>query len=113
MEKNTIHGISGSKRAESPQFGDFVVGQDKFEDLEIRPALIKNLHHLFDRARSRAVRHFVLVEKPQVRYLCGVTLVRKDGRLTPRLELSVGMKQVTRNWGKLMTIQVLTVSRRA
>jgi hypothetical protein len=81
--------MSGSKRAETPQFGDFVVGQDKFEDLEIRPALTKNLHHLYDKARSQAVRQFVLVEKPQVRYLCGVTLVKKDGRLTPRLELSI------------------------
>jgi hypothetical protein len=81
--------MSGSTRAGTPQFGDFVVGQDKFENLEIRPALTKNLHHLYDKARSQAVRQFVLVEKPQVRYLCGVTLVKKDGRLTPRLELSV------------------------
>jgi hypothetical protein len=81
--------MSGSKRAETPQFGDFVVGQDRFEDLEIRPALTKNLHHLYDKARSRPVRQFVLVEKPLVRYLCGVTLVKKDDKLTPRLELSV------------------------
>jgi hypothetical protein len=81
--------MSGTNRAETPQFGDFVVGQDKFEDLEIRPALTKNLHHLYDKARSRAVKQFVLIEKPQVTYLCGVTLVKKDDRLTPRLELSV------------------------
>jgi hypothetical protein len=81
--------MSGSKRAETPQVGDFVVGEDRFEDLEIRPAVTKNLHHLYDKARSRPVRQFVLVEKPQVRYLCGVTLVKKDDKLTPRLELSV------------------------
>ena len=77
------------KREETPQLGDFIVGQDRFEDLEIRPAVTKDLHHVFDKARNLPVRQFVLLEKKQVTYLCGVTLVEKVGRLTPRLELSI------------------------
>jgi len=77
------------KREETPQLGDFVVGQDRFEDLEIRPAVTKDLHHVFDKARNLPVRQFVLLAKKQVTYLCGVTLVEKRERLTPRLEFSI------------------------
>jgi hypothetical protein len=77
------------KREETPQFGDFVLGQDRFEDLEIRPAITHDLHHVFDKARNLPVRQFVLLAKKRVTYLCGVTLVEKGGRLTPRLELSI------------------------
>jgi hypothetical protein len=77
------------KREETPQLGDFVVGQDRFEDLEVRPAVTKDLHHVFDKARNLPVRQFVLLAKKQVTYLCGVTLVEKRERLTPRLEFSI------------------------
>jgi len=73
----------------TPQHGDFVVGLDQFENLEIRPGVTQNLHHLFDKARGLPVKHFVLVAKRDVTYLCGVTLIKKGSRLTPRLELSI------------------------
>jgi hypothetical protein len=78
-----------SKPVGTTQDEDFVIGRDRFEDLEIRPALTKYLHHFYDKGRGRTVKQFVLIERPKVTYLCGVTLVKKGERLTPRLELSI------------------------
>lgn len=66
----------------------FVVGKDSFADLVFNPARQPHLHHIFNRAKQKPVDEFVLAEKPQVKYLCHVTLIQKLGKFTPRLAFS-------------------------
>ena len=66
----------------------FVVGRDSFADLVFNPALQSNLRHIFNKAKQQPVSEFVLAEKPQVKYLCHVTLIEKRDKFTPRLAFS-------------------------
>jgi hypothetical protein len=68
---------------------DFVIGDESFGDLEFRPGLKSNLHLIYNKTKSASVKRFVLAAKPQVECICRVTIIEKDGRLTPRLSISV------------------------
>jgi hypothetical protein len=67
----------------------FVVGTDNFDDLVFNPALRHNLRHIFNKARNSPVKQFVLAQKPQVSYLCQVTIIEKANKFTLRLAFSV------------------------
>lgn len=68
---------------------DFTVGKDEFGDLEVNSALDGKFYYFFNKRDSRLIKHFVLAEKPQVNYVCNVTLIKKGDKFTPRLSLSV------------------------
>jgi hypothetical protein len=66
----------------------FVIGKDSFADLVFNPAQQPNLRHIFNKAKQQPVSEFVLAERPQVKYLCHVTLIETGGKFTPRLAFS-------------------------
>jgi hypothetical protein len=67
----------------------FFVGKDSFADLVFNPARQPNLRHIFNKAKQHPVKEFVLAEKPQVKYLCHVTLIESRDKFTPRLAFSI------------------------
>src|SRR5713226_5495769 len=69
--------------------GDFVIGQDDFADLKFNPALgVDGLYYLYDKARQRQVKQFVLAADGKLRTVCRLTLLKKGDKFTPRLEFS-------------------------
>jgi Shedu protein SduA, C-terminal len=66
---------------------DFIVGQEDFSRLEIRDSHKNNFHYFYDSKLGRLIKQFVLEDKPRVATLCEVTLIKKDGKFTPRLRL--------------------------
>jgi hypothetical protein len=71
---------------------DFVVGKDEFGDLQINSAPVENFYYFFNRKDKRLIKHFILKEGPQVKYVCNVTLIKKGEKFTPRLAFSVRNK---------------------
>ena len=67
----------------------FVIGKDSFADLVFNPARQPNLRHIFNKAKKQPVKEFVLAERPQVKYLCHVTLIESRDKFTPRLAFSI------------------------
>ena len=69
---------------------DFVIGKDKFSDLQINstPA-IEKFYYFFHRSDRRLIKQFILNEGKQVDYICRVTLIKKGDKFTPRLSFSV------------------------
>lgn len=63
---------------------EFDVTAQDFSDLEIRG---QGLPYFYDTRRGRLISDFVLDDRPQVATLCHVTLVNKDGVLSPRIKL--------------------------
>ncbi|MFZ0276045.1 MAG: hypothetical protein WA254_09035 [Candidatus Sulfotelmatobacter sp.] len=59
----------------------FFIGKDSFADLVFNPARQPGLRHIFNKAKQASVKEFVLAEKPQVKYLCHVTLHRVAGQI--------------------------------
>lgn len=68
---------------------DFVLGIDKFEDLQINSTPVHNFYYFYHRPGQRLIKQFVLFEKPHVTYTCRVNLIKKDDKFTPRLALSI------------------------
>jgi antiviral defense system Shedu protein SduA len=68
---------------------EFVVGQESFGDLQIDSSPDDSFYYFFHKTRKRLIKRFVLVEKTKVAYFCKVALIKKGGRFSPRLELSV------------------------
>src|SRR6266571_3162316 len=68
---------------------DFVIGKDNFDDLEFNPAMQPRLRHIYNKAKQKPVKQFVLADRPRVAYVCRVTLIEKGDRFTPRLAFSV------------------------
>ncbi|MDH6502416.1 hypothetical protein M2156_008726 [Streptomyces sp. SAI-149] len=60
-----------------------VMAQD-FSDLEIRG---QGLPYFYDTRRGRLITDFLLDDRPRVATLCNVTLINKDGILSPRVKL--------------------------
>lgn len=69
---------------------DFVIGTDNFSDLEISPAPEKEgFHYFFNKKERRLIKQFLLEGRPQVDYLCEVTLIKKGDKFTPRMTFVV------------------------
>ena len=69
---------------------DFVIGEDKLDNLEIRDSASgSGFYYFFDNQHHRLIKRFVLGEsKRGIKTCCVVTFIEKDGKYTPRLELS-------------------------
>lgn len=69
---------------------DFVLGEDDLMSLEVRDAGSGNgFYYFYDTKNNRLIKRFVLGEsKRGVKTCCTVTFIGKDGKYTPRLELS-------------------------
>jgi hypothetical protein len=82
---------TGSPRAASSTITntDFVIGEEKFEELEFKPALQRSLRHIFNKSKNQPVKQFVLARGLRVAHLCRVTLIEKGDRFTPRLAFSI------------------------
>ncbi|MEU2717959.1 Shedu anti-phage system protein SduA domain-containing protein [Streptomyces sp. NPDC007205] len=63
---------------------EFDVTTQDFSDLEIRG---QGLPYFYDTRRSRLITNFLLDDRPRVATLCNVTLINKDGVLSPRIKL--------------------------
>lgn len=68
---------------------DFIVGKDNFDDLEINPTSIANFHYFFNRKDRKLIKQFILDEKPKVRCVAQVILIKKGDKFTPRLTFSI------------------------
>lgn len=68
---------------------DFVIGQDRFEDLEISAAPQESFYWFYDGKKKRLIKQFVLMQRPQVTYICRVVLIKSEEKFTPRLEFSI------------------------
>lgn len=65
---------------------EFDVTTQDFSDLEIRDQ-DQGLPYFYDTRRSRLITDFLLDDRPRVATLCNVTLINKDGLLSPRIKL--------------------------
>ncbi|MFE0808820.1 Shedu anti-phage system protein SduA domain-containing protein [Streptomyces sp. NPDC058848] len=63
---------------------EFDVMRQDFSDLEIRGT---GFPYFYDTGRGRLITEFLLDDRPQVATLCHVTLINKDGVLSPRIKL--------------------------
>jgi Domain of unknown function (DUF4263) len=70
-------------------FTDFVVGRDNFESISVHPKLHSNYYWLWHNERGQKIRFFILDERPQVEYMCQVTLIKKGAKFTPRLHFTI------------------------
>jgi hypothetical protein len=69
---------------------DFIVGKHNFLDLEIRDGGVQNgFKYFFDAQAGRLIKRFVLDETVSgIKTCCVVNFIEKDGKYTPRIELS-------------------------
>ncbi|WP_241843976.1 hypothetical protein [Streptomyces sp. CB02130] len=63
---------------------EFNVTEQTFSDLEIRG---EEFPYFYDTRKARLVTDFLLDDRPRVATLCQVTLINKDGVLSPRVKL--------------------------
>jgi hypothetical protein len=68
---------------------NFVIGKDKFSDLQINSAPIDNFYYFYHSKDHRLIKQFILKEKDTRNIVCQVTLIQKGEKFTPRLALSV------------------------
>jgi len=68
---------------------DFLVGEDDFKNLRIHGTATDNFYYFYDTKQLRLVKQFVLDRKPQVDYICQVSLIKKAEKFSPRLAISV------------------------
>lgn len=74
---------------------DFVVGKDDFSHLTINQSASQgSFYYFFNTDRNRLVKQFVLADRPTVRYVCDVTLIKKGERFTPRLVFVIRDKRL-------------------
>lgn len=72
--------------------GDFIVGQDKFDDLQINKVDDKGFHYFKDRSKPLAsyVERFVLKQGPKSAKVCFVKLIQNEcGRFEPRFKFEI------------------------
>jgi len=68
---------------------DFVVGTDELKDIQVNlPRENSSFCWFYHARRKHLIKYFVLSEQPQVIVLCDVTLISKNGKLTPRFKFS-------------------------
>jgi Domain of unknown function (DUF4263) len=70
-------------------YTDFVVGEDDWDHISIHPHAETGYYWLYHKKRGKKIRYFVLDTRPEVRYLCKVTLIKTDEKFTPRLHFSI------------------------
>ncbi|MGW0648769.1 Shedu anti-phage system protein SduA domain-containing protein [Streptomyces umbrinus] len=63
---------------------EFDVGRQDFADLEIRG---RGFSYFYDTRTDRMITDFLLDDRPLVATLCNVTLINRDGALSPRIKL--------------------------
>ena len=69
---------------------DFIVGTDVFSDLVINTTSDnQNFYYFYNKKDKRLIKQFLLENRPQVDYVCQVTLVKKDNKFSPRLTFLV------------------------
>jgi len=68
---------------------DFIVGQDKFEDIKISPTPQTDFFWFYNTRSQNLIKQFVLQQRERVDYLCQVTLIKKDDRFSPRLRFFI------------------------
>src|SRR5260221_3391900 len=82
--------------------GNFLIGKEDFNDLEIHPnPKDDSFYYFFHKKNHLLVGDFILDKRPLVDYICHVTLIKTDGKFTPRLCLSTRDK-----YGKLSPDEV-------
>jgi hypothetical protein len=69
---------------------DFIIGTDKFEDLQISSTPQASFYYFYHSKEQRLIKRFILAQSPEVCHVCTVTLIKKpDEHFTPRLHFSV------------------------
>ncbi|TXL87236.1 Shedu anti-phage system protein SduA domain-containing protein [Streptomyces sp. IB2014 016-6] len=67
---------------------EFDVSERDFSDLEIRlSGNARSFAYFYDTRAHRVITDFLLGDRPRVATLCNVTLINKDGTLSPRIKL--------------------------
>lgn len=70
------------------QGSEFDMEKDDFSALEIRDSgRDGGFHYFFDTKRNTLITDFILEDRPRVRTLCQVTLIKKDDGFSPRIRL--------------------------
>ncbi len=69
---------------------DFIVGDHDFSLIEIKDGGLNNgFYYFYDNKRHGLIKHFILdVSKTGIKTCCDVTFILKEGKYTPRIELS-------------------------
>ncbi len=67
----------------------FIVGEDYFTDLEIRPTSDDNFYYFYNKSKSCFVKHFFLDIREKVAHVCSIKLIKSNDKFTPRLALSI------------------------
>lgn len=69
---------------------DFIVGTDDFKFIEIRDGGLGNgFFYFYDNNKHSLIKQFILgISKTEIKTCCSVTFIAKEGKYTPRLELS-------------------------
>lgn len=83
---------------------EFVIGENDFFSLEIRPSSIDKFYFFFDKKNNRLIKQFILLEKERVDYICDVTLIKKNDKFTPRLSFSTRDK----SYKKILKVESTT-----
>lgn len=68
---------------------NFYIGKDNFDDLEINPTSDGSFYYFFHKKERRLIKQFILDDKPRIRHVCQVALIKKANKFTPRLAFSV------------------------
>ena len=74
------------------QFGkseDFVIGEDKFSDLQINATSEGSFYYFYNTQGRRLIKQFILLKKERVDYIAQVTLIKKGEKFTPRVSFSI------------------------
>lgn len=66
-----------------------VIGEDSFDDLEIRSTEIDKFYYFYNKRKKRLIKQFILSEGDRVDYLCKVALIEKGNKFSPRLVISI------------------------
>lgn len=95
-ESGKITSIYATASFATTRSPDFVVGEDDFSSLEIREGAKEGFFYFFDTKKNRLIKRFILhTSTTGIKTCCSVTFIEKNGKYTPRLELSKRKKGET------------------
>lgn len=73
---------------------EFNIGVDSFDDIEICPTQNSSgFYYFFNKSQNKLIKQFILDNRPQVKYLCQVTLIKNEEKFTPRVSFSIRGKR--------------------
>jgi hypothetical protein len=75
---------------------DFIVGEERFEDIEIRPSENGTFYWFYHSKHRHLIKSFILGELKTLLYVCEVTLIKKGEIFTPRFHFTVRHKNKPR-----------------